>query len=60
MLHRWIDLWLEWLDQFRHLIVPDDCPGHVAHKRDPKRCGHCGEHIDSFRDSNEEESREQA
>ena len=46
----WIDLWLEWLEQFRHLIAPDDCPGHVAHRNDPKVCGRCGTHIDSERD----------
>ena len=23
MIERWIDLWLDWLDQFRHLFMPD-------------------------------------
>jgi hypothetical protein len=23
MLRKWIDIWLEWLEQFRRLVVPD-------------------------------------
>ena len=54
MLELWVDLWLAWLDQFRHLVTPDACPGHVAHRRDPKICGHCGEHIDSLQENEHE------
>jgi hypothetical protein len=51
MMERWVDLWLEWLDQWRRLFMPDEgnCPGHVASKRDPKICGICGTHINSLR-----------
>lgn len=31
------------------LVDEDACPGHVASARDPKVCGRCGVHIDSFR-----------
>jgi hypothetical protein len=26
MISRWIDHWLTWLDQFRHLVAPADPP----------------------------------
>jgi hypothetical protein len=56
MLTQWVDLWLEWLDQWRRLFMPDegDCPGHVASKRDPKICGRCGVHINSLRENEHE------
>lgn len=54
MIERWIDAWLTWLDQWRHLIAPDDCPEHVAHRRNPKICGRCGEHIDDLREDDHE------
>jgi hypothetical protein len=31
MLSRWLDLWLEWLDQFRHFIVPVEVSGGSEH-----------------------------
>lgn len=31
----------------------ETCPGHVASDKDPKVCGHCGAHIDSFRPNDE-------
>jgi hypothetical protein len=29
--------------------IDDNCPGHVASVGDPKLCGRCGVHVDSFR-----------
>jgi hypothetical protein len=33
MIKRWVDLWLNWLDQFRYLFAPDP---------DRTVCGACG------------------
>lgn len=30
-------------------FLEDECPGHVASKRDPKVCGRCGLHVDALR-----------
>jgi hypothetical protein len=30
-------------------FTEEQCPGHVASKKDPKVCGLCGTHIDSMR-----------
>jgi hypothetical protein len=38
MIERWIDLWLEWLDQFRHLFVPEVARDACTFCHKPMRC----------------------
>jgi hypothetical protein len=43
-----------WIDPVRTLdegfeFSEENCPGHVAAAHDPKVCGRCGVHVDSFR-----------
>lgn len=38
----------KWRDEI-HALLEEACPGHVASAADPKVCGRCGVHIDSFR-----------
>ncbi len=36
-------------NRMRNKFTEETCPGHVASRSDPKVCGRCGVHIDSFR-----------
>lgn len=48
MIARWIDIWLDWLDQFRHLVAPQSrdefcraCGASIPHRYGEGTCPKC-------------------